>query len=186
MFSERGQTLLEVVVAVVIMGVVLGALVIAVLTGLKNATLAQNQVQATKLAQETVEKIRTVRDRDGNITFDYSCFAGSCGGGARKFSGLWIVYMSSPTVNAAPPCENGVCYFRLRSRDPILEGVGPIPMDIPESELFKRQIIFEDENTVVSGTVRKFNVEKKITVRVLWTDSSGEHESKISTVLSKL
>lgn len=67
MFNEKGQSLLELVVSIAIAILVLGALTFAIITSLRNASFASNQAQATKLAQEGLENVRSTRDRGGAL-----------------------------------------------------------------------------------------------------------------------
>lgn len=60
-----GQSLIEVVVAVGIVAVAVVALVSAIIFTQKTARSANLQTQATKLAEESIEQIRVVRDRRG-------------------------------------------------------------------------------------------------------------------------
>lgn len=64
MWSEKGQTLIELIVVIAVIIVVVAALTFATIASLRNANFSQNQAQATKLAQEGLEKVRILRDRD--------------------------------------------------------------------------------------------------------------------------
>lgn len=68
-FSESGQTLVEVVVAAVIITLILVALVSAITFSLSNVQYARNKALATKYAQEAVEWLRSQRDA-GWYTFN--------------------------------------------------------------------------------------------------------------------
>src|SRR5687767_1622956 len=96
----NGQTLVELLVVITIGIIVFGALTIATISSLRNAQSAKNQAQATKLAQEGLERIRADRDRDAGITVS--------GGSVTSWSDpdLW-----SNRVNVV--C--GSCYFKLNS-----------------------------------------------------------------------
>lgn len=83
--GEAGQTLIEVIVVVTVSVIVVGALVFATIASLRNASFSKNQAQATKLAQDGLEKVRTIRDRD------------------TTFLGLWARRMSD--------CVGSICYF---------------------------------------------------------------------------
>lgn len=61
---EKGQTLVEVVVALGVAILVITALVAATTTAVRNAQFAKNQSLATKYAQEGMEKARTLRDQN--------------------------------------------------------------------------------------------------------------------------
>lgn len=62
--SENGNSLLEVLVAATVGVLVVTALTFATIFSIRNARFAQNSAQATKLAQEGLEKVRTQRDRN--------------------------------------------------------------------------------------------------------------------------
>ena len=94
MEQSKGQTLLELIVVVTVGIVIVAALTFIIIFSLRNADLAKNQTQATKLAQEAVEKVRSIRDTDGGVTFV----------AATKFSDLWAITLSS---SCSP------CYFNL-------------------------------------------------------------------------
>lgn len=162
--NQKGQTLLELMVVIAVGIMVIGALTFATIASLRNAQFAKNQTQATKLAQEGIEKVRALRDRDGSV--DYVRGDGSH---TTKFSDLWNLNFSCPT----PPAGN--CYFwflvdilsssTASSYEPITGG-------------FERQIQIIDMG---DGTA-----EKQVTSIVRWSDFSGTHESKLSTYLRKL
>lgn len=63
--SSKGQTLVEVLLAVGVASIVLIALTRAVTIGLRNAQFAKNQALATEYAQETMERLRVYRDQSG-------------------------------------------------------------------------------------------------------------------------
>lgn len=60
----RGQTLIEVLVALSILGVVITAVTIVITTSLANAQHGKNQYIATKYSQEGIEIIRKIRNND--------------------------------------------------------------------------------------------------------------------------
>jgi len=76
--SEKGQSLLEVVIALAVVGLVIMALIRVTVISVRNAAFARNQVLATKYAQEWLEEARNWRDQqDPEVFFvDGSCNAG--------------------------------------------------------------------------------------------------------------
>src|SRR5688500_13500203 len=66
--QQRGGSLLELVVVVAVGVLVVAALSFATISSLRNSQLAKNQAQATKLAQEGIERVRAMRDRNDDIT----------------------------------------------------------------------------------------------------------------------
>lgn len=170
MFNDKGQSLMELVVVIAVIIIVVSALTFATIASLRNAQFSKNQAQATKLAQEGIERIRALRDRDTANAINYIKGDGSM---ATKFSDLWAVNLSCPTN----------CYFYFNyASPPVLIGATvanfeniPPPPDTPQ---FSRKVIIEDVGNGQS--------QKKVTVITGWTDISGPHESKLTTILGKI
>ncbi len=166
MEKQSGQSLIEVLVALTVVVIMIVALIAFILSGLKNAQFAQNQSKATKLAQETMDQIKNIRDRNGDVFYGFS----------QKFSVLWGVNMSTVYFNLEQPANSPPSLAQitdLSRKDVNLTG---------GNEGFKRQIIFED--SADSLNILYYAKAKKITVIIKWTDSTGEHESNIQTILS--
>lgn len=177
---QSGQSLIEVVIALLVIVVVLGALVVTILTGLKNAQFAQSQVKATKYAQEALDKIRAIRDRDqdGSVSFENNA-GGSISNPITRFSDLWKISM----VDKGTLCvaTESVCYLKLTSSG--LESViSSSKEDTSIGGGLSRVIIFKDK--ITSGGDDGYDQEKSIVVKVLWEDSSGKHESNLETKLT--
>lgn len=157
---EKGQSLIEVLVAATVGILVVTALTFATIYSIRNANFAKNSAQVTKLAQEGIEKVRTLRDRDDVVNYSGSP-------GAAKFSELWpITFSCSPGVNN--------CYFYFNAGGTLAGGSAITFETIPPN--FKRQFQIEDAGTD----------QKKVTSLVKWTDFAGDHESKLTTILGKL
>lgn len=176
MYSEKGQTLLEVVVVIAVSVIIVGALVFATISSLRNAHTAKNQAQATKLAQEGMEKTRTSRDRGGNIT-------GGFAGTSWADPNLWSTNISVTTCDSSliPP---QICYFSLNSQGELVyKGASPNPPTGQGETIgnFTRYIILSDE--AVSSNYTKW---KTLTSLVIWSDFAGPHEARMTTVLRKL
>jgi len=163
MFSdERGQTLIELIVVVVVGAIIISALTFAAIYTIRNAQFAKNQSQATKLAQEGIETVRSIRDRDvtGSIS-NLTCNSQA----VTAFSGLW-------SCNLSGPCSGGICYFTLSNS--ILTGGTNGSFETVGIGL-SRQVQIKDGSS--------FNLEKEVTVLVRWTDVSGTHDSRLTSVL---
>ena len=175
--SNKGQTLIEVIVVITVGLLVVSALTFATLFSLRNAKFSQNQNQATKLAQEGIERVRAERDRNSQILglapflptsswgsqnlWDYHISgSGACGNVLFKFIGGniggGITYLS---------CDPN--YFEQHPETDT--GTNP----------FQRGIIITDDWSTYTS-------QKKATVIVKWRDSTGSHESKLTTILRKL
>lgn len=169
MQKQTGQSLIEVLVALSVTLIMIVALIAFVLSGLKNAQFAQSQSKATKLAQETMEQIKTIRDRNGSVSFTYS------GTSTNNFLDLWNINMSRECNPVGS--TSGPCYFQLNNFILTGDAGNLLAKDTLENQ-FTRQILLED--TAIGDS---YKTEKKVTVIVKWTDSTGEHESNIQTIL---
>lgn len=157
MFNERGQTLMEVIVASTVGILVVAALTFAVIFSLRNANLAKNQAQATKLAQEGIERVRGLRDREGPVDYTKPDSTHT-----SVFSDLWPISFS---------CSAN-CYFYFDGS--ILRG-GTSDISENLAPNFQRQVEIEDEAPE----------QKRVTVVVRWSDFSGEHQSRLTSILGK-
>lgn len=61
---QYGQSLIEVVIALAIATLVLVALANGVTTSIRNSRFAKDKSQATELAQDTLEAVRSIRDNN--------------------------------------------------------------------------------------------------------------------------
>ncbi len=193
MRSERGQTLLELVVVIAVSVMVVGALVFATISSLRNAQFAKNQAQATKLAQEGIERVRTGRDRNRNISILGVTSVDSWSGA----NPIW----GYPISSGSNPCESAIvdpvtsasvlrkCYFKVDSAG-VLINIGFAQQDfpketaeaippLPDPPIFKRAITLSDDATT-------YATQKTVTAIVTWTDFSGSHESRLTTILRKI
>lgn len=180
--NEAGQTLLELIVVVTVSVLVVGALVFATIASLRNASFSKNQAQATKLAQEGIERVRTARDRDKSIIGGF--FIGNnnitswTGNGTACGSNASSIWCNQITGYCGSVSQ--YCFFKITDQS-ILNYLGPsstIPDGAEPQGLFKRAIIISDDVTYLT--------QKTITAVVSWTDFSGPHESRLTTILRKI
>jgi type II secretory pathway pseudopilin PulG len=66
MKSQRGQTIVEILLAAAVVAVALTALVAVVTTSLNHNRMAKERTIATRQAQEALEWVRTIRDVSGS------------------------------------------------------------------------------------------------------------------------
>lgn len=170
--NSRGQSLIEVTIAMGVAVVVIGALAITVLIGLKNNQFSQNQLQATKLAQAGMEFIKVVRDRNNPVcnttdppspadyfwdTKDLSkqptLWNNTGWDGIKKFYLL--------TGNADGSCQ-------------LTDNAQSAPLEGKIENKFSRNVYIKH-----SG-----DDQIKFTVEVSWEDSAGAHSSELITVLT--
>lgn len=179
--NEDGQTLLELIVVISVSIIVIGALVFTTIASLRNAQFSKNQAQATKLAQEGIERVRTGRDRDSSISITGVLTVDSWNGNASGDGSIWDY-----EIYARCGSGDGIaCYFNVNNSGSLqyLTSATDIPSDAAEDPLedgkFKRVIILSDDSTT-------YGSQKKVTVIVRWNDFSGPHESRLTTILRKI
>lgn len=168
---QKGQSLAEVLVVLSVAAVILTTLMVIIINSLKNAQFAQTQVQATKYAQEALDTLKMIRDRDqdGTVTFSYRDPSGVGYLEARKFSNLWDTHM-----NSSDNC-NGLCYFILNGGPNLTAataGGGE-----KKDKVLTRYITIKDD-------AANYQLEKTITIQVKWTDGTGGHESNLQTIFT--
>lgn len=179
LIKESGQSLIELVVVIAMTVLIVTALTIAAIASLRNTDLAKSQVQATKLAQEGLERVRQARDMNGLI-------AGLGGpdpiiswdGNAAGNGALWDHDIRAACDDTASPPV--YCFFKLQGPNGLkfISSSATFPYDLPTIEEignFQRAIILEDSSPT-----------KKLVISVVqWRDYSGLHESRLSTYLGK-
>lgn len=138
--SERGDTLIEVVFAVAIMGSVLISTAALSSTAFRTGVSARERTQAANIAQGQAEALRNRRD----VARDFCANAGTCEGW-KKFradismsspdtssdfclvedgSGFWV-YETNPSL-----CEQGQFSVWIEARQPVLSDPELIDFDI--------------------------------------------------------
>jgi Tfp pilus assembly protein PilV len=176
--KEAGQTLIELIISIALILIIITGVTILTVKGLQNSQFSRNQVQATKLAQEGIEKMRTIRDNN------YTVCGWSASANAVAPNGLWSA--ACPTAcRYTIEQTSGTCNSTITSSLWIKYTASSTTVEnIPVGGVtFKRYVLVNNANDL-SGTAST-NI-KNIDVVVSWTDSSGTHESKVSTVLTKI
>lgn len=193
---ESGQSLIEVIIASLVGILVVSALTFATIFSLRNANFAKNSAQATKLAQEGIERVRTGRDKNQCISaLDTTVKSWNDNSSNINCPGPGSIW-AYPITGSSNNCENTTlpgskCYFTVDSAG-VLTNIGyafvptstaPLP---PSSELipygnliFKRAVILSDDSL-------GYTTQKKVTIIVGWNDATGNHESELTTILRKL
>lgn len=77
MIEEKGQSLVEMLLAISVIIIVILALIGITTASVRNASFARNQALATKYAEEGVEKVRVYRDSSTWATFVANCETGA-------------------------------------------------------------------------------------------------------------
>lgn len=187
--SQSGQTLLELVVVVGVSVLVIGALVFATVSSLRNAQFSKNQTLATKLAQERIERVRTGRDRNWGInmglgipvsSWDGNSSAACAGNSLIKEDSIWCYDIPG---NCDRLGINNICYyFKLDPSSGVLTNIGTTTFPEIQAERvspFRIAVTLSDDPD-------DYQKAKKVTAIVKWTDFSGDHESRLTTILRRL
>jgi len=155
--SQSGQSLLEVIVALIIGVTVASAFISLGVVSVRNSRFATDQVSATKYAQEGIEKMINIRDQSSSTNTVWTdLFNGS------------MPSCSQPT-NPLVACANdyqlsGSSMIQSSSPEVLTPYVGN--SNVP----FNRKVRIADAGTNV----------KNVTVFVWWTDANGLHQSVLS------
>ncbi|MDD2823304.1 MAG: prepilin-type N-terminal cleavage/methylation domain-containing protein [Candidatus Daviesbacteria bacterium] len=161
--KQSGQSLIEVLVVGVVSAIMIIALIAIILNSLKNAQFAQNQTQATKYAQDTIDRIRILRDNNKESTINddgtYYCFNKLWGG------------VGDPLYCGA----GGYCYYSLNNTGTVLNKVTLASSVVSLTGSFLRQI----------KVTQPFPNEVAVTAIISWSDSSGDHNSTLETIITK-
>lgn len=190
MFNNKGQTLIELVVVVAVIVMVVGALVFATIASLRNSSFAKNQAQATKLAQEGLERVRTGRDRNEcikNLSSSVNSWNGnSTDTNCPGLGSIWdySINQQCGSSQASPPLY---CYLNVNAQGVLTYLIAS--SDVPTSAesiadangnfIFQRVVVLSDRQP-------SYDSEKTVTVIVRWIDFSGKHDSKLTTLLRKI
>ena len=100
--KTKGQSLLEVVVALSVALLVILALVRVTIIAMRNAQFAKNQAMATQSAQEVMETVRAYRDQNSWETFVNDCES-------ITGAGLPFPFTLFPPDCYLPPPSSGDC-----------------------------------------------------------------------------
>lgn len=188
--AQKGQTLIELIVVIVMVVLVVTALTIATISSLRNSNFAKNQSIATKLAQEGLERVRIGRDQNSLIFHDQLSLIGVTSWNGISGTGALWDYPIKGNCGDDTASTPTYCYFNVDSTinnlTYLISG-SPFPTQQAESPFltgvqtnsFKRVVILSDDSNT-------YQFQKKVTVVVRWNDVSGNHESRLSTILRKI
>lgn len=174
--NQRGQNLLELVVGVGLLTIVVGAIAVITISGLRNTQYSKNQVQATQFAQQNMEIVRSIRNSNYGICLQSDTTT------CTAWQDIWTVNFDTATPPSA--CSSPPCNFKILV--PCNVRVGTIveqkpycltysPTRLTFLTRFTSELIISDE---APG-------QKKVTSKVYWDDPSGQHSSNLVSILSK-
>lgn len=166
--NQTGQALIEVTIASGLAVVIISAIAITTIIGLRNSQFAQNQIQATKFAQEGIEQVRNVQNRNcpliDSTTYYYWYDDQTISPPPANF--VWLNLASLASLNFQVQVDATHC--QLNSN--------PLPEKLLNSRFIR---------TISLDAVTGVSNKAKATVTVVWTDYSGSHQSQLVTILSK-
>lgn len=151
--EDKGQTMLEILVAIAVLVMVLVAIVSRVVEAVRNAHFARNQVLATRFSQEGVEWARSQRDRLGWSSFS--------------------TYIPDGVIYCVPDPDNDI--------EALISGLCT-SADKISGTVFYRELAFQSNLNPAPGDGEAYT---QVTSEVTWLDSIGEHNSQLTTRLSK-
>lgn len=170
---EKGQSLIEVLVGLATASIIVGAITVATLSSLNNAVFSKNQNLATQYAQQGVEIVRSVRDRNysqfeqlvGTSSATTYCLAKSC------------TTINPPSASQSDPC--GPMYLQCQ------QNVGG-----ENADTFVRQVRIDPNSTDCADGAQQQTQATGVTVNVSWYDAKCPttnlfcHTASLSTCLS--
>lgn len=172
-FQQKGQTLLELVVGLSLIAVVVGAIAIITTNGLRNTTFSKNQSKATQLAQQNLEKARTVKSSNYGVCLENQT---TCSTWEEIWNTSFGTYQSGCTTGCTFVIKNN-CTVTGNIVKPVCLSFAAAPADLGDN--FTGQIIIEDE----PGST---TTQKRVISKISWTDTTGTHSSDLVTILSKI
>lgn len=165
MLNQKGQSLIEVLVVGTVAAAMIIALIIIILNSLKNAQFAQSQTQATNLAQDTIDKIRVLRDNNKINTIQY-------GSTFYCFNELWGNSRGDYLYCGG---TGSYCFYTLDDSVNILNKVAENLSTVTVTNGFSRQIKVSQPSADQADLI----------VSIIWQDSTGSHSSDLETIITK-
>jgi len=166
--DSKGQSLIEVLIAIAIAMIISVALINLVVSATKDAQHAKNIARASKIATEGVEFVRTVRDRQG------------WGDGTTGFSAY-----GNNTTSSCNPLLLGQCFNSVNTTSWILTGSGGTGETV--ENIFTRSYVIchtHDPAAASCPTVTNNPCESVVNVLVRWEETSGIQEAKSTVKLT--
>lgn len=166
-FWNRGQALLEITISLGIILVIVTVLTMAVLDGLKNSQFSQDQTQATKLAEETINTVKTIKARNCPVNMGYSLDP-EFYFWQENTNLIWDVSLPTPANFHIDSVNCEMIEINASSFDAVPVGF----------EKFQRKVTMVNEPSTVLD-------RKKVRVEVSWYDANGLHSSVQETILTE-
>jgi hypothetical protein len=186
LFSDKGQTLIEVIAAIGIGSIIIVALLSLATRSNRNANFASTSSQATKLSQQGLEIIRNIDSVNfpGAVTRLAACdpmcnmtniYSETYGNLAGQYNFVLV------------KLNTGVCVGINESWCLDYGGLTDPPLEEISADLgnFTREVRIEDADNPCNDTLPPTE-SKLVTVVVRWDDPSGSHDAQVSTCISNL
>lgn len=177
--DTKGQSLMELVIGLGLISVIIGAIAVVTVNTLMNTQFSKNQVLATRMAQENLEKIRTIKKLNFGVCTKADVDAG--GTKCSTWEDIWAATFG--TVSSGCTTSATGCTFNLENNCTLYSGEVKsfclrysTVRAIDPGGVFSSQVIIEDETVS----------QKRVTSKVFWLDPSGEHSSYLVTVLTRI
>lgn len=176
-FKQSGQSLLEITITLGISVVIILAIAITTIQGLLSSQLSQNQTQATKYAQEGLEKIRLLKTSNVGITI-------------RDLGQTYFWVADAPATSLIWNLNvlNVLTEGDLKTVfefPPNCVGLQCVPVNVDSQNDPGEQVPFPNGRFYRKITmVKSADNSLKVTAVVTWKDVSGDHESRLVTVLT--
>lgn len=161
---ELGQSMLEIMVLLTILVVVTSTVAMVSINSIKNSQFSKNQIQATQLAQEGIDKVKTGRSKNCQVSIDQNLYYWY-----DNASLIWDTTIASE-INYKVDLDSSPCKF-----DELISSQSDTISQSLNSK-FKRKITLIDDGVAD---------RKKVKSEVSWVDSSGTHSSVNVTILTK-
>lgn len=165
--NSKGQSLLEIAVSLGLITIIITVLTITTINGLKNSQFAKNQVLASSYAQQGIELVKAMRQRDCQIILSNSTVY-------RWFdnTGTPKLVWSTEAANEAAFAVNNSATFTANNSLCRLQQAASA--EVLEEGAFLRTTKLERIDTGVM----------QVTVIVTWNDFSGSHQAKNVSLLT--
>ena len=191
---QRGFTLLETIIAILILGMAIASLFQLVAGGLVSMRYAKDEIVATYLAQEALDHVRTTRDTEMLVNNQgFSSWLATmmpcqnAGSGSSVFTGnTCYIDVAGPAVMQQPPTPPQPCgaqcpYISYRENSPSYYGYSQgNPGNWTETK-FRRSIAI----TVPMGETFEDATSATVHVRVTWPTGSTTRTRIMTTDVSK-
>lgn len=189
MLREKGQSLLEITISIGVAIIIIMALTVITITGLRNSQFAQDQVQATKYAQDWLEQVRVIRDRDGYVYINSGSSSTPTSWSTSGWTGCGPVPGCSFTIGTFISGSPSFCSTVLPSSTALPCLYSPTSTQPISGTVFSRTITIRDCNAkppppILDPDPKCIGKQRKVTVVVSWSDASGMHDSQLSTILA--